>query len=160
MTRALLAKRGLVVLGSRGPVGETHPAVYLAATRPVWEQTAAWFDAHPTPRKLVAFALADAVVRTDIATEGDEPADRAWEATLHPDLDASTQAARVSVADREVAAFEAAVTGVGGSVARDHRRVGTLTYVPVQLPNLAAAEQLRTYQQLRSLRPIARVSWR
>ena len=155
--REKLVGLGAQLLGSRGSIAgvpsHEHNALFLVATDEDWERVAGGLEVDACMSELAGFVLPNAV-----ALAPGERHDGAWEATLHPDVRESTPTSFIPVGEVEREAFVNAVTEVGGAVTGDFRAVSGLTTVPVRLPGAPAARQLGTYNPLRALRPIARVT--
>lgn len=173
--RVLRADADLVMVGTRasrgtlrrrrGPDKENAPTktLLLAATTSSLDRLGQLLD-DPAPPEAIAdefvrfenFLLpgAERIVRRRSAEDdGDPDAELVWEAVLHPAIDLNGVASPAA-AERVAAKLEGLVERLHGELRRNYlRRVGSVTFVPIQLRR-RYLDELERFNPLRALRPM------
>lgn len=154
--RRFLTTCPATAIGSAQATGQA-PTLYLSAP------LAAWGGYVPLLRRRRALSP---LSHLDVHPAGDkvrsgQPGDvnaTSWEVTLHPSVAATGMPCAAD--DATLEAFMSLLAGLGAERARAPMTSGTLTHIPVRLPDPAMARHVAAFPAVRRVAPVARVTFR
>lgn len=160
--RRFLASCPATAIGSGQPSGGP-PVLYLSAPADAWAGYLPVLRRRPARSPLSGLDVHAAADKLKPAQSDEHPA--AWQVTLHPSV--APNGMPCAADQGALDAFTAALTHVGAHASRQPMTSGTLTHIPIRLPEhstaaaaVAAMAAIAAFPAVRHVSPVARISFR